>query len=295
MRFRSVTQDINQMLHRPQIGQKSASSPAPSTIMVENLLESDRLYFETGSQIKILPEAVVAYMSNLTHIPAGCVVHRIDDSFSTVEEWDKWVTQLEQKLFQLGCPAPRLYLDRPLPKLEHVLLERGYCAQIEVGLLDETLNATKLKTDLAVTLRPVLDAIEWQQKLELHSVTETGPDGHFTHPHEWVELERRKCETGVMQVYFICVGDEICGTVGAIEVNDLLRLKNLVVHLAWRRQGIAQAAVKALRNKAIRLNKQAFGCFALINGIGKRVYERVGLSIVTQQTEWYCNLNKRWT
>lgn len=256
------------------------------------LLESDRLYFEAGSQIKILPGAIIAAMPNLTHIPAGCVVHRID-AYDTVREWDEWVDQLEQQLQQLGCHAPRLYLDYSLPELEQVLLRRSYCSQIEVGLLDKTLTTTKLKRDLAVTLRPIVDERDWQKKLELHSEIEKGPDGHITNAHEWVELERRKCETGKMQVYFICIGNEICGTLGSLEVNNLLRLKNLVVHANWRRQGIAQAAVQALRNEAIRLEKQAFGCFALINSIGQKVYQRVGLSIVIKQTEWYRGVGTR--
>ena len=279
------------MLHKTSIDHIGTALAPPSTEKAGTLLESDRVYFEAGSQIKVLPAAIIAAMPNLTYIPAGCVVHRIKPD-DLVREWDQWVEQLEQQLTRLGCLAPRLYLDHPIPELEQVLLKRDYHPQIEVGLLDETLTTDKFETNLIVKLRPVLDDIDWQQKLELHSGKENGPDGHITHPHEWVDLERRKCETGSMQVYFICVGNEICGTVGALEVNDLLRLKNLVVHSDWRLRGIAQAAVQALRNEAIHLEKQAFGCFALINSIGQRVYERVGLSTVTQQTEWYRNSKK---
>lgn len=90
-----------------------------------------------------------------------------------------------------------------------------------------------------------------------------------------------------MRVYLVCRDGEVCGTVGAMEVGDLLRLKNLVVHPEWRRHGIGQATVEALRREAVCLGKGAFGCFALLNGAGQRLYERAGLTIATQQVEWY--------
>ena len=279
------------MLYKTSIPQPEVVITAASSSMADLLLESDRLYFEAGAQLKTMSAAVVAAMPNLAHIPAGCVAHRITDH--GVNDWDIWIEHLEQQLKELGCLAPRLYLDDAVPDLEQILPKRGYSSQIEVGLLDETLTVEKLKTDLAVTLRPILDDIDWQKKLQLHSDKENGPDGHITYPHEWVELEHQKCKTGAMQVFFICIGDEICGTVGCLEVGQLLRLKNLLVHPAWRRQGVAQAAVYALRNRAIRQEKQAFGCFALLDSAGQRVYKRAGLSVVTQQIEWYFNQTQK--
>jgi len=90
----------------------------------------------------------------------------------------------------------------------------------------------------------------------------------------------------IMNLYFICVGDEICGTVGSIKVNGLLRLKNLMIHSSCRKKGIGRAAVQALRNIAVESNMEAFGCFALINSNGQKTYESAGLSVVAQQTEW---------
>lgn len=82
-------------------------------------------------------------------------------------------------------------------------------------------------------------------KASLYSATEKGPDGHRTPPDHWVQLEQRKCETGQMQVYLVYYNGNICGTVGALEVDDLLRLKNLTIYPPYRRQGLAQATVYA--------------------------------------------------
>jgi hypothetical protein len=255
-------------------------------------MESDRLYFETDAKIEVLSGATIASMTGLTTIPAGCVVHRLNAD-NVKESWDEWLDDIERRLKQLESSNFRLYLDNSIPELEKVLLKRGYHSQIEVALLDEKLSFDKFCKDLPVTLRLVLDADDWQHKLELHSEKEPGSDGHITDSQAWVELERRKCATRVMNLYFICVGDDICGTVGSIKVNGLLRLKNLMVHSSWREKKIGKAAVQALRNIAIESDMEAFGCFALLNSHGQKTYESAGLKVVSEQTEWIkVNMNK---
>jgi len=256
-----------------------------SNQLIGYLMESDRLYFETDAKIEILPGATIASMTGLTTIPAGCVVHRIDPD-KVKECWDDWLDIVERKLIRLGSNYFRFYLENSIPELEKVLLKRNYHSQVEVALLDEILSADKLCKDLPVTLRLVLNEKDWQHKLELHSEKETGSDGHITDNQAWVELERRKCATGVMNLYFVCVGDEICGTVGSLKVNRLLRLKNLMIHSSCRKKGIGTAAVQALRNIAIESNMEAFGCFALIHSKGQKTYESAGLSVIAMQTEW---------
>ena len=256
-----------------------------SNQMIDSLMESDRLYFETDAKIEVFSGATIASMTGLTNIPAGCVVHRIDADY-VKESWDEWLDNIEGRLRQLGSLYFRFYLENTIPDLEKVLLKRGYHSQIEVGLLDEILSFDKFCKDLPVTLRLVLDDDDWQHKLELHSKKETGSDGHITDSQAWVELERRKCATGVMNLYFICVGDKIFGTVGSIKVNGLLRLKNLMVHSSKRKSGIGKAAVQALRNIAIESDMKALGCFALIYSTGQKTYESAGLSVVGEQTEW---------
>jgi len=256
-----------------------------SNQMIDSLMESDRLYFETDAKVEIFSGATIASMNGLTTIPAGCVVHRIDPD-NVKESWDDWLDRIESRLKQIGSVNFRFYLENSIPELENILIKRNYHSQVEVGLLDEILSADKFCKDLAVTLRLVLNKSDWKHKLKLHSKKETGSDGHITDSEAWVELERRKCATGVMNLYFICVGDEICGTVGSIKVNGLLRLKNLMIHSSCRKKGIGRAAVQALRNIAVESNMEAFGCFALINSNGQKTYESAGLSVVAQQTEW---------
>lgn len=250
------------------------------------LIESDRKYFEIAAVLMAIPGAAIAMMPNLSHIPSGCVVHRINGR-QGVAKWRAWIYEVEEILRSVGCFSPRLYLDQCLPDLEEVLREHGYTAQVEIGLSKSVTTSMLPPQVPLVTLHPVQSESEWTIKASLHSATEKGPDGHQMRPDHWVQLEQRKCGTGQMQVYLAYYNGNICGTVGALEVDDLLRLKNLTIYPPYRRQGLAQATVYALLLEAIRRGKQTLGCFALLDSAGHRVYKKVGLSDVTQQVEWY--------
>ncbi len=257
-----------------------------------DLLETDRRYFEAGASVYLLQNGSIAILNGLSHIPAGCIVQRINGSYP-VEAWDTWLTNVETFLSQFSDVTPRLYLEASIPAFESVLKRRGYRSQVEVGLIDTSVAKAELDQNVKVSLRPVITEIDWQLKVRLHTAVEKGPDGHITPAEDWANLERRKCASGMMRSFFICQGNEVCGTVGAIALGQFLRLKNLVVDPAWQGQGIGQAAVRALRNEAIRTQKSAFGCFALQGGVGQHVYQRAGLSMVTQQVEWYRNSRLR--
>lgn len=144
-----------------------------------------------------------------------------------------------------------------------------------------------------LTLVPVLTTAHWQQKLDLHQAALKGPDGHTNDANDWVEMERRKCQTGFMSSYLIIQNHQVAGSVGTMDHGDWLRLKNLVIHPHWRRQGVGGKTVMLVEQLAAACGKQRVGCFALTGGGGERVYRKAGFIPVGHQTEWFRTLNSQ--
>ena len=114
-----------------------------------------------------------------------------------------------------------------------------------------------------------------------------GPDGYTNEADLWVAMERRKCETGLMQSFFVEREGEICGTVGMIiQADRLARLKNIVIAPPHRRTGLGVAAVGLLRQLAARDHGLRLGVLGVQGGHGSKLYRRAGLSEVTCQFEW---------
>lgn len=270
--------DTPQPVHRKLRG----PAPAPPDNLAETLLESDSRYFEMAADIELASGATIAHMPGLIHIAAGCVVHRLR------RQWDPYtaaagVEAIEGRLAELGCLRPRFYLTNPLPQLEHALEARGYRPRGELGMITRDLSPTKRED---VRLRLVADEKDWDHKLRLHADCPLTPDGYATPPHDWVAMERRKCELAGMKPFLIQALGRICGAVNAIDMGELWRLKNLVIHPEFRQRGVAAAAVRALAHEARMAGGQALGSFALADGMGWRTYLRAGLTVITRQVEW---------
>jgi ribosomal protein S18 acetylase RimI-like enzyme len=246
------------------------------------LLESDRLYFELGAELEGLRGASLAHMTGLEAVPAGCVV-QVTDPAAAGEDPRSWIDAVEQKLHELGCSQRRLYLRERCRALEGVLHERGYRARQEVGYVAAGPVASR-RSD--VRLSPVLSDSDWDAKRAIHERSGVGPDGYLTPADGWIELERRKCQAGPMRAFLIVAAGSVCGAVCSLEVEGLLRLKNIVIAPSARRQGIAVETVHLLWLQALEAGRRAFGTFAVRGGIGDTVYRAAGLKSAAALMEW---------
>lgn len=246
------------------------------------LLESDRRYFELGAEVCALPGGSLYWMTGLNELAASCVVQRVDPPDST-EQAGRWLDQIEGILAGHRIPRARIYLDEKLPLLENLFVRRGYVCRGELGFLAPLGHPPPTA---AVRLCRVHEEVAWQQKLALHTAAMEGPDGYLNQADLWVDMERRKCETGGMQTYLVYRRDQVVATVGTIVGQGLLRLKNIVVAPQYRRQGIALAIVHDLWRMAETEHGSRLGVFGVTGGKGSNLYRRAGLQAVTEQYEW---------
>ncbi|MGH9368994.1 MAG: GNAT family N-acetyltransferase [Thermoanaerobaculia bacterium] len=260
--------------------------------LARELLESDCRYFECGARVEQLAGAALAWMEGLEGHAAGCVVQRIDASAVSLEP-DRWLETIENHLVRRGASRARLYLQQRIPGLEAALLGRGYRPREEVGFLRLTAVVPTAAGAVAASIHPVEGASGWSTKLALHRQCPERPDGHESVAEEWVELEKRKTAAGYMQAFLIRVGGAVVGAVAAAPQGELLRVKNLVVHPAYRGRGVARQAVGRLWALAADSGKRALGCFALAGEASETLYRRCGFQAVTRQTEWLKNLSHR--
>jgi len=265
------------------------TTPLPLDVsgLAETLVETDGLYFELGARAEALPGASLVRMPGLEHTAAGCVVQRVDPA--CIGDEVAWGYAVGERLGAVGCRLARIYLLGREPALEAALLRLGYEPREEIGFLAPVPRSPHRT---GVRVRPVVTEVDWQIKHLLHEECPVQSDGHEGSAHEWVELERRKAEAGGMTCCLIEVDGEPCGAVATIELGPFLRIKNIVIHPAYRGRGLALATVHELGLVARRRGRRAFGCFAVAGGTGEAVYRRAGLAAVTSQFEWAKDLRE---
>ncbi|HYO46220.1 MAG TPA: GNAT family N-acetyltransferase [Gemmatimonadota bacterium] len=256
-----------------------ASAQVPAGL-AGRLIASDIRYFELGARIERVAGARLAWMPGLADMPAGCVVLGAD-RWAARTDATAALDAVEERVATVGGRQVRLYLETDDLALAKTLQGRGYRSRDETGLL---LLRRAPGAD-RVSLRTVGDAAGWALKRALHVESPDFPDGHDTTPERWVELERRKSQTGGLTPWLIRVGDVVAGTACTMEQEDLLRLKNIVIHRALRRRGIASAAVAAFGMMGERSGR-TLGFFGVPGSPGERVYLRCGMVPVVRWVEW---------
>lgn len=267
----------------------STSAPVVATPAVEadgimasacaRAVETDRIYFEMGARIESLPGAKLAWMPGLTSSPAAAVVQRAVSEVVAAAGM-AWVIETERTLARLGAPVARIYLDRRDTPADGLLRRAGYVAR------DELVFAGELSDPAGpMNLRPLVSDTDWLLKLRFHEEAAERPDGHQTSATDWVRLEREKCAAG-MKAFLAEVDGEAVGAIGLIRGEGLLRIKNVVVHPAFRRRsfGLMMLHCLAAVGRSAGLRKQCI--FAVEGGVGERLYRAAGLGVIGAQVEW---------
>lgn len=239
-------------------------------------IETDRRYFELGARLERLPGAVLAWMPDLAATPAGAVIQRVEPE----AVGPLWIAGAEQALTDLGSRTARIYLDRRNDALDPVFQDAGYEKREELIFCDEL-----APPEPGLRLRPVESDFDWERKLQLQQRMIQPPDGHSTPAHDWIALERRKCEEG-MEMYLAEWEGEAVGAIGAMNGNGLLRLKNIAVHPAHRRKGVGLRMLGHLGNIARDRGISEQCVFAVRGEIGELLYRAAGMRVIGSVVEW---------
>jgi len=255
--------------------------PGPPDIdsPLSRAIETDRTYFEMGATVEQLPGAVLAWMPGLSASPAGAVIHRVDPKAIT-EIGEAWVAQVERRLAEIGAGMARIYLDARDASAAELLRRAGYVER------EELVFGHSLPAPLSgLTLRPVTSDEDWQHKQSFHQSVETTPDGHPNRAADWVALERCKCEAG-MDAFLAIADGRTVGAIGAVWGVRMLRIKNIVVHPAHRRQSIGQAMLCQAGNLG-RMRGISEQCVLAVRGeAGELFYRALGMEVIGAQVEW---------
>jgi GNAT superfamily N-acetyltransferase len=261
----------------------SAAFSFPIDSDLAQLLVSDEVYFRIGAQVRHLPACELAFVPGLTHVQAGCVVQRVSFQAATAQDADAWIDRVEAAVRETGAPLSRIYLHHPHGPLTPALAKRGYRSRRELAF---SADPVRVGLESQVTLQPVATEAHWAERLRLHVECPDNSDGYHVAPESWCELIRRKCATGIKESFLIRYQGRVCGSVGAIQMKNVLRPKNLMIHSDFRRTGLGHEALHELAALAHGRGLHALAMFGIEGEGGAALYRRAGFSVIGWQTEW---------
>lgn len=247
--------------------------------LLAGAIETDRDYFELGANVEPLPGAILAWLPGLESAAPGAVIQRVDPAI-VAEHGEQWLAEAEFALSRIGAATARVYLENRHVPVDALFRSAGYSDRAEL-IFAGSFEAP----GPGLTLKPVESEADWDRKLELHRLIETPPDGHPTSASDWVALERRKCKAG-MKAYLIERDGETVGAIGALFGDRLVRLKNIVVHPAYRRQGIGLAMLGHLGTIGAARGISDHIVFAVRGEIGELLYRAAGMRVIGSVVEW---------
>lgn len=248
-------------------------------------LRSERNYFHAGAECETCHGVCFTHMQGLAHMPAACVgfIENLPDR--RVELGDR-LTAIEAKFRDLGAQWCRLYAHLPDQSVVAVLLQRGYAMREEiihvrrVGAHRDweacTLQVVRVQTDR-----------HWAEKLDIHRETDCASDGHVSAPEEWVEMERRKVQSGGLEIYLLRKDGRAVATTGFVPVSlNVIRAKNLLVRPGLRRTGMGREAVRFYLDQAAARDSTHVLLLSVAGSSSERLYRSMSARVVGTQVEF---------
>lgn len=247
---------------------------------LEQLIESDRLYFEWGARRDVIEHATIAWMPEFRHLAGAAVVHRV--RAGDVSQPSKWIAAVESALGDRGIALGRIYLDHESVALEATLEAAGWARRREIAVLAGIVGSRSALRNVRLVR---IDDEQWDEKTRLHRECGEMPDGYDPDGDAYVEMERCREAAGPLRFYLAETRDHVVGTVGLALIGGLLRLKNLLVRPADRARGLGHAIVEEALAIASEVRAERAGCFA-IEGRARSLYEDCGFRSIGCQIEW---------
>ena len=247
--------------------------------LLTRALETERTYFELGARLEDLVGAVLAWTPDFVAAPAASVVHRIEPDL-VIDQGRDWLAEAESKLVERGIRLARLYLMSRNAVVESLLSEAGYVCREEIVFAGNPPTPSSL-----LAFRPVMTEQDWAKKQAFHEDVPESPDGHAEGAARLASLERHKCAHG-MEAFMGEIDGRAVGVAGAIWGDGIVRIKNLLVHPAFRRQSVATALMShiAARGRSRGINEQCL--VALRGGTGEMLYRSLGMTVAGSCFEW---------
>lgn len=254
---------------------------------------TDEQYFALGADRLTVGSLALYVHRRFTDVPAGVVAVGVDPGPDDDHDHaaDGTLDALVRTVDDLGVRQVRVYASRGQEADRRALT--GCLARRSARRSTEVLLAARpgaiAPPGRPIELEPIVDDAGWEAKRAVQRADAASPDGHLVDPDRWHAFERDKAQDPSFAPMVVRAEDEVVGSVSLLAAPSIVRVKNLVVSPAWRRQGMAGEILRAI---AARHPEATLGVMAVAGSHGLRAYLRAGADEVGRVDEWTLLLSR---